>query len=65
MRFEKECEGRKLRLHFSNGEVTEGLIIDVAARDDGDGFVYDAAPVKSGTSWAQFKDLDKYEILES
>jgi hypothetical protein len=41
------------------------LIIDVAARDDGDGFVYDAAPVKSGASWAQFKDLDKYEILES
>jgi hypothetical protein len=27
--------------------------------------VYDAAPVKSGASWAQFKDLDKYEILES
>jgi hypothetical protein len=65
MRFEKECEGRKLRLHFSDGVVVEGLIIDVADPDDGDGFVYDEIPQKPEAFWAEFRDLEKYDILES
>jgi len=65
VRFEKDCEGRKLRLHFSDGVVVEGLIIDVADRDDGDGFVYHEIPQKTEAFWAEFKDLETYEILES
>ena len=65
MRFEKECEGRKLRLHFSDGEVTDGVILHVADADDGDGFVYDKISLKPGTFWAEFKDLEKYDTLES
>jgi len=52
-------------LHFSDGVVVEGLIIDVADRDDGDGFVYHEIPQKTEAFWAEFKDLETYEILES
>jgi hypothetical protein len=52
-------------LHFSDGVVVEGLIIDVADRDDGDGFVYHEIPPKPEAFWAEFKDLETYEILES
>ena len=65
MRFEKDCERRKLRLHFTNGEVIDAIIIDVAAPNDGDGFAYDAIPRKTRAFWAQFKDLDNYEVLEN
>ena len=46
MRFGKEFEDRKLRLYFSDGKVCEGLIIDVAEPEDGDGFVFD--PIGDG-----------------
>ena len=65
MRFEKDCERRKLRLYFSDGKIVDGFIIDVAKPDDGDGFVYDEIPHKAEAFWAEFKDLQKYEILES
>ena len=45
--------------------VVDGLIIDVAEPDDGDGFVYHEIPQKSEAFWAEFKDLKTYEILES
>jgi hypothetical protein len=34
VRFEKDCERRKLRLHFVNGDVIDAIIIDVADADD-------------------------------
>ena len=63
--FEKDFERRKLRLHFTNGEVVDAIIIDVAAPDDGDGFVYDPIPRAAVAFWARFKDLEKYEVLEN
>jgi hypothetical protein len=67
MRFEKNLERSKLRLHFSDGETVEGIIIEVADPDDGDGFVYERLPLTSGSPaiWAQFKNLEKYDVLES
>jgi hypothetical protein len=65
MRFEKDRERRKLRLHFADGEVVEAIIISVADPDDGDGFVYETIPRKTQAFWARFKDLDKYEVLEN
>jgi hypothetical protein len=65
IRFEKDCERRKLRLHFVDGAVVDAIIIGVADPDDGDGFTYDEIPPKAHAFWAQFKDLDKYEVLEN
>ncbi len=65
VRFEKDCERRKLRLHFVNGDILDAIIIDVADPGDGDGFAYEAIPRKTRAFWAQFKDLDRYEVLES
>ena len=65
VRFEKDCERRKLRLHFVDGDVVDAVIIDVADPDDGDGFVYHTIPRKTQAFWAQFKALDKYEVLEN
>jgi len=65
VRFEKDFERRKLRLHFTNGDAVEAIIIDVADPDDGDGFIYDEIPRKTRAFWAHFKDLDKYDILEN
>ena len=67
MRFDKNFERSKLRLHFSNGETVEAIIIDVADSNDGDGFVYDRIPVRSESPafWAKFEDLEKYELLEN
>jgi hypothetical protein len=38
VRFNKDCERRKVRLYFSDGEIAEGAISDIADPDDGDGF---------------------------
>jgi len=70
MRFGKEFENRRLRLHFSDGQVCDGLIIEVADPEDGDGFVFDTlddrdlAKEKAPAIWAVFADLQKYELLE-
>ena len=71
MRFGKELERRKLRLHFADGQVCEGLIVEVAEPDDGDGFVFDPlgdGPLvkeKAPAIWARFTDLENYEVLEN
>ena len=71
MRFGKDLERRRLRLHFSDGQVCDGFIIEVAGPEDGDGFVFDSLadgfPVKEKTPavWAKFADLENYELLES
>jgi hypothetical protein len=78
-KFGKELEGRKLRLFFSDGEVSEGIVITAPAHDDCaacDGFAYDllstnrpakyeAMRVKVGSAlWSSFDSLEKYEVLE-
>ena len=65
--FNKDCERRKVRLYFSDGEIAEGVITDIADPDDGDEFAYDPIPLKSGAPalWAKFEELEKYELLES
>jgi hypothetical protein len=78
-KFGKEAEGRKLRLFFSDGEVSEGIVIEAPAHDDCEGcngFVYDllstdrpakyeAMHVKIGSAqWSSFDALEKYEVLE-
>jgi hypothetical protein len=67
VRFNKDCERRKVRLYFCDGEIAEGVITDIADLDDGDGFTYDPIPLKSGAPahWAKFEELGKYELLES
>ena len=67
MRFDKNFERSILRLHFSDGETVEAIINEVADLNDCDGFVYDPIPIKSGSPaiWAQFEDLEKYELLEN
>jgi len=67
VRFDRNFERSKLRLHFSNGETVEAMIIDVADSDDGDGFAYDSVPLRPESSaiWAGFEDLERYEVLES
>jgi hypothetical protein len=67
IRFDKSCERRTLRLHFTSGDITDAIIVDVADFNDGDGFVYDAMRVKPGQPpyWARFEHLEKYEVLES
>jgi hypothetical protein len=65
--FNKDCERRKVRLYFSDGEIAEGVITDIADPDDGDEFAYDPIPLKSEAPalWAKFEELEKYELLES
>lgn len=71
MRFGKDLERRRLRLHFLDGQVWDGFIVDVAGPEDGDGFVFDwltnSVPVKEKTPgvWARFADLENYEVLEN
>ena len=78
MRFGKELEGHRLRLYFSDGEICEAAIIDVADPDDGDGCAFDllstnnpnkyvGTEVHVGTSavWVDFSTLEKYEELGS
>ena len=67
VRFNKDCERRKVRLYFSDGEIAEGVITGIGDADDGDGFTYDPIPLKSGAPalWAKFEELEKYELLES
>jgi hypothetical protein len=78
VRFGKELEGRRLRLYFSDGDICEGAVIDVADPDDGDGFVfrllstnsptkYEGTDVSIGSSavWEDFRTLEKYEELGS
>jgi len=65
--FNKDCERRKVRLYFSDGEIAEGVITDIADPDDGEEFTYDPIPLKSEAPalWAKFEELEKYELLES
>jgi hypothetical protein len=78
-RFGSELQGRKLRLFFSDGEVSEGVIVSAPTHsscEGCDGFVYDlestnrpakyeAMRVKVGSAlWTKFDEFAKYEILE-
>jgi hypothetical protein len=67
VRINKDCERRKVGLYFSDGEIAEGVITDIADPDDGDGFTYDPIPLRSAAPalWVKFEDLEKYELLES
>jgi hypothetical protein len=67
VRFNKDCERPKLRLYFSDGEIAEGVITDIADLDDGDGFTCDPLPLICGAPAlrAKFEELEKYELLES
>jgi hypothetical protein len=67
VRINKDRERRKVRLYFSDGEIAEGVITDIADPDDGDEFAYDPIPLKSEAPalWAKFEELEKYELLES
>jgi hypothetical protein len=77
-KFGRELEGRKVRLFFADGEISDGVIIVVSGHDDCegcDGFVYDllrtdraakyeGIGVKAGSAlWSRFEELEKYEIL--
>ena len=58
-------------MHFSDGQVCDGLIIHVAAPDDDDGFIFDSlgdagrVEQKGPAVWARFADLESYEVLEN
>jgi hypothetical protein len=73
MRFDQGLEGRVMRFYFSDGEIVEGKVIDVAGPSDGDGFVFESrktnspegCPGKRKSIWAKFADLAKYEVLEA
>jgi hypothetical protein len=59
VRFNKDCERRKVGLYFSDGEIADP--------DDGDGFTYNPIPLRSAAPalWVKFEELEKYELLES
>ena len=80
LRFGREMEGRKLRLHFADGGIDEGVVFTAPAHDNSegcDGFGYDlcstnqpdkyeAMHVKIGAAlWANFNDVESYEIVEA